>query len=331
MGLALILVLLIVLEVNIGLVNYCSGQSYSDLTYNDKLDSVDKNDSTWKLLTDTVSIFYGYQLKKRVSRWLESANNSSASTNSSANSTDESSLHPTSQPTYISVNTASSAMPTSTPTQEANISSSNNTILLQPSSMPTVGSSSPTSSPTYVPTILPANRSYNPSSSPSLAPNSNFSFTPTSMPTSVPSSPTSVPTSAPSTHCPSSSPSSQPTSFPSLAPTSSPTSMPTPPGIVGKNWYYTVTAQCFLLGDGVDDQYYIDEMNTAINQVFQFLLKDPLEDAQSELIDVFAVRKTALPLGRKLSSSLFHTTESSVRYDLEVWCPNHDLALQVRE
>ena len=198
--------------------------------------------------------------------------------------------HPSSEPSSLPSSQPStqptsqlSSQPTSHPStqpssQPSSLSSSQSST--QPSSQPSTQPSSqpsfqPTSQPSGQPSSLPSSQpSTQPSSQPSSLSSSQLSTQPSSQPSFQPTSqPSGQLSSLPSSQ-PTSEPSQNPTSLPTQEPTSTPTNMPSPIGLLGKDWWYLVTAYSHIKANSFES-YKERDVLTSTREAFIFMLETP--------------------------------------------------------
>jgi hypothetical protein len=219
-----------------------------------------------------------------------------------------------------------------------------------PTSPPTISPLllDPTSYPTTSNPSISVTPSISPSESPSLFPSVKTDF-PISSPTQVPADtalPTTYiefPTSFPSI-LPSGIPSISPTLFPTIhtnapseLPSSKPSIAPTPPGKVGKDWWYTLTASVKLFSSNRDvfDVYDVQEVIDALVYAFEFEFDDMLDAQQSEEIIVVVYyhefhRRLLLEDGPPNVISLQDEPSNiTAVFELKTWCPTVDITSKV--
>jgi hypothetical protein len=219
-----------------------------------------------------------------------------------------------------------------------------------PTSQPSISASvsDPTSYPTTSNPSISVTPSISPSESPSLFPSvkTNFPiYSPTQVPTdtALPTTYTESPTSFPS-NFPSGIPSMSPTPFPTIhtnapseLPSSKPSIAPTPPGKVGKDWWYTLTASVKLFSSNRDvfDVYDVQEVIDALVYAFEFEFDDMLDAQQSEEITVVVYhhefhRRLLLEDGQPNVISLQDEAHNiTAVFELKTWCPTVDITSKV--
>jgi hypothetical protein len=161
--------------------------------------------------------------------------------------------------------TAASALPTTTPTLSPSFPPTFAPTFspsASPSVFPTLEPSvSPTQTPTLVPSVSPT---FTPTRSPSVVPSASPTVTPTTVPTVVPSFHSNTPTWYPSTF-PTYSPSAGPTLFTSVVPTLTPSTVPTVgPTVVPTESPTATPTQTPTLGPSVDPTMAPSEIPTIV-------------------------------------------------------------------